>query len=69
MSRKSSVNPMAALTTVTIEKPGNLTEVPARAGGKDPYVWAQEYVNELNRKKYSENEDLLSVGETICEKS
>lgn len=47
------------VTTVTVEKLGNLTEVTAKAGGKDPYVWAQEYVNELNRKEYDENKEIL----------
>ena len=36
-----------------------MTEVTAKAGGKDPYVWAQEYVNELNRKEYDENKEIL----------
>lgn len=48
-----------SVTTVTVEKLGNLTEVTAKAGGKDPYVWAQEYVNELNRKEYEENKEII----------
>ena len=36
------------------EKLGNLEEVRAKAGGKDPYKWAQEYVDELNRREYEE---------------
>lgn len=48
-----------SVTTVTVEKLGNLTEVTTKAGGKDPYVWAQEYVNELNRKEYDENKEIL----------
>ena len=47
------------MTTVTIEKLGNLAEVTAKADGKDPYVWAQEYVNELNRREYDENKEIL----------
>lgn len=47
------------ITTVTVEKLGNLTEVTAKAGGKDPYVWAQEYVNELNRKEYDQNKEII----------
>lgn len=43
-----------SVTTVTVEKLGNLDEVRAKACGKDPYVWVQEYVNELNRKEYEE---------------
>ena len=41
-------------TTITIEKLGNLDEVRTKAGGQDPYKWAQEYVNELNRREYEE---------------
>ena len=32
-----------------IEKLGNLEEVKQKARGKDPYLWAKEYVVELNR--------------------
>ncbi len=46
-------------TTVTIEKLGNIDEVRTKAGGKDPYVWAQEYVNELNRKEYEEKKSVM----------
>lgn len=49
-----------SITTVTVEKLGNLTEVTAKAAGKDPYVWAQEYVNELNRKEYEVNKEISS---------
>lgn len=47
------------VTTITIEKLGNLTEVVAKANGKDPYIWAQEYVNALNRKEYDKNKEIL----------
>ena len=57
--QKTIRKPNGSVTTVTIEKLGNLTEVTAKAGGKDPYVWAQEYVNELNRKEYDENKEIL----------
>ena len=36
-------------TNKVIEKLGNLEEVKQRAAGKDPYLWAKEYVLELNR--------------------
>lgn len=36
-------------TNKVIEKLGNLEEVKAKAGTKDPYLWAKEYVQELNR--------------------
>lgn len=48
-----------AVTTVTVEKLGNLDEVRTKAGGKDPFVWAQEYVNELNRKEYEEQKSVI----------
>jgi transposase len=48
-----------AVTTITIEKLGNLNEVKTKAGGMDPYVWAQEYVNELNRREYEEQKEIL----------
>ncbi|XCP83452.1 IS1634 family transposase [Roseburia hominis] len=57
--QKTIRKPDGRVTTVTVEKLGNLTEVTAKAGGKDPYVWAQEYVNELNRKEYDENKEIL----------
>ena len=46
-------------TTVTIERLGNLDEVITKAGGKDPYAWAQEYVDELNRKAYEEQKEMI----------
>lgn len=36
-------------TNKVIEKLGNLEEVKQKAAGKDPYLWAKEYVLELNR--------------------
>lgn len=48
-----------SVTTVTVEKLGNLDEVRTKACGKDPYVWAQEYVNELNRKEYEEQKSVI----------
>ena len=36
-------------TNKVIEKLGNLDEVKEKAAGKDPYLWAKEYVLELNR--------------------
>lgn len=57
--QKTIRKPNGCVTTVTVEKLGNLTEVTTKAGGKDPFVWAQEYVNELNRKEYDENKEIL----------
>lgn len=47
------------VTTVTVEKLGNIDEVRTKAKGQDPYVWAQEYVNELNRKEYDEQKEIM----------
>lgn len=57
--QKTIRKPNGCVTSVTVEKLGNLTEVTAKAGGKDPYVWAQEYVNELNRREYEENKEII----------
>jgi len=46
-------------STITIEKLGSLEEVATKAEGMDPYVWAQEYVNELNRREYEEQKEIL----------
>jgi transposase len=51
--------PNGSITTETVEKLGNLTEVTAKAGGKDPYKWAQEYVDELNRHEYEESKEII----------
>lgn len=48
-----------SVTTVTVEKLGNLDEVRTKAHGMDPYIWAQEYVNELNRKEYDEQKEII----------
>ena len=47
------------VTTITVEKLGNLEEVKTKAGGKDPYVWAREYVEELNRMEYEEKKEII----------
>ncbi len=57
--QKSIRKKTGGTTSITIEKLGNLEEVRAKAGGKDPYVWAQEYVDELNRKEYEEQKEII----------
>lgn len=47
------------VSSVTVEKLGNLDQVRAKAGGKDPYQWAQNYVDELNRKEYVEQKSII----------
>ena len=48
-----------SVTTVTVEKLGNIDEVKARANGMDPKEWAQNYVNELNKKEYDERKEIM----------
>ena len=57
--QKSIRKENGSVTTVTVEKLGNLDEVRTKANGKDPYVWAQEYVNELNRREYEEQRSII----------
>lgn len=57
--QKSIRKSNGSVTTITVEKLGNLDEVKTKAGGKDPYVWAQEYVNELNRREYEEQKEII----------
>lgn len=57
--QKSIRKENGTVTTITVEKLGNLDEVRTKAGGMDPYVWAQEYVNELNRREYEEQRSII----------
>ena len=57
--QKSIRKKSGGTTSITVEKLGNLEEVRAKAGGKDPYVWAQEYVDELNRREYEEQKEII----------
>jgi hypothetical protein len=57
--QKSIRKQNGSVTTVTVEKLGNLDEVRSKAAGMDPYVWAQEYVNELNRREYDEQKEII----------
>lgn len=57
--QKSIRLPDGHVTTKTVEKLGNLEEVRTKANGKDPYVWAQEYVDELNRKEYELQKEII----------
>lgn len=57
--QKSIRKSNGSVSSVTIEKLGNLDQVRARANGVDPYQWAQEYVNELNQKEYEEQKSVM----------
>lgn len=37
----------------------NLEEVAKKANGQDPYVWAKNFVDELNRKEKEKNKEVL----------
>lgn len=48
-------------TTRVVEKLGTLEEIKARIGeDKDPYQWAKEYVQELNRKEKEETREIIT---------
>ena len=46
-------------TSKVIEKLGNLDEVKIKAQGKDPYKWAQDYVDLLNKEEKDNYNDIL----------
>ena len=46
-------------TSKIIEKLGNYNEVKLKAKGEDPYTWAKNYVNLLNKQEKENSEDLL----------
>lgn len=45
-------------TTKIVEKLGNINEVAAKAGDKDPYEWIREYINKLNELDKDENREI-----------
>lgn len=44
---------------ITIMKLGNLEEVTKKANGQDPYVWARNFVDDLNKKEKEKNKEVL----------
>ena len=46
-------------TSKVIEKLGTLDEVKLKANGKDPYIWAREYVDLLNKEEKENSNDIL----------
>lgn len=56
---QKSIRKDGKVTTVTVEKLGNLDQVKVRAAGSDPYEWAKEYVEALNRKQYDEQREII----------
>lgn len=57
--QKTIRKPDGKISTVTVEKLGNLNTVKTRAAGQDPFVWAKNYVEEINRKQYEEQKAVL----------
>lgn len=57
--QKSIRKPDGKISTVTVEKLGNLDIVRTRANGQDPFVWAKNYVEELNKMQYEEKKNIL----------
>ena len=46
-------------TSKIFEKLGNLEQVTQKANGKDPIVWAKEYIDTLNSKEKNDNVDII----------
>ncbi len=46
-------------TSKVIEKLGNLEEVTLKAQGQDPYVWAKQYVELLNKEEKENSSDII----------
>ena len=45
--------------TKTVERIGNTDEVKQKSKGEDPYIWARNYVNELNKKEQEGTREIL----------
>lgn len=45
--------------TKTVERIGNTAEVKQKSKGEDPYIWARNYVNELNKKEQEGTREIL----------
>lgn len=45
--------------TIIVEKLGTETELRKRLNGEDPYTWAKNYINELNKKEKLEKKEVL----------
>ena len=46
-------------STKIIKKLGNLEEVTQKANGQDPFVWAKNYINDLNKKEENNNLEII----------
>lgn len=45
--------------TLTVEKLGTEAELRRKLNGRDPYVWAKEYIAELNRKEKEQTREVI----------
>ena len=45
--------------TKTVERIGNTDEVKQKSKGEDPFIWAKNYVNELNKKEQEGTREIL----------
>ena len=46
-------------TSKVIEKLGNLEEVTLKAQGQNPYAWAKQYVEMLNKEEKENSNDII----------
>ena len=46
-------------STKIIKKLGNLEEVTKKANGQDPFVWAKNYINDLNKKEENNSLEII----------
>jgi transposase len=45
--------------TITVEKLGTEDELRKKLNGQDPYVWAKNYIDKLNKKEQEENRQVI----------
>jgi transposase len=45
--------------TITVEKLGTENELRKKLNGQDPYVWAKDYIDQLNKKEQEENRQVI----------
>jgi transposase len=45
--------------TITVEKLGTEDELRKKLNGQDPYVWAKDYIDKLNKKEQEENRQVI----------
>jgi hypothetical protein len=45
--------------TLTVEKLGTEKELRKKLNGQDPYAWAKDYIEELNKKEKEESREVI----------